>query len=322
MYFNNKNNFFHGIMFHHFHDDNLHKKSQGSITKDGFYKILKFIGRENILDANDFFTRLKENKLKEKNVCLTFDDAIKCQYDIALPVLEDLKIKSFFFIYSSLFKGELTLLEVYRYFRMNYFNNIDEFYNYFFKLLNKDLSVFFKDKKKIIEDTKAKFLVYSTNDIKFRLVRDKLLSQLDYQKIMLDMFKEKNFEPKDHYKNIFISEFHLNKLNELGHLIGLHSHSHPYLLENLPYNEQKKEYENNISILSEILNIDKNNIKYMSHPNGSYNDDTLKILQELKIELGFKQIMTIEPEKNMKKINNSSLEIARQDHASIIKMMN
>ena len=119
-----------------------------------------------------------------------------------------------------------------------------------------------------------------------------------------------------------MSEFHLNKLNELGHLIGLHSHSHPFLLEDLPYNEQKKEYENNISILSEILNVDKNNIKYMSHPNGSYNDDTLKILQELKIELGFKQIMTIEPEKGMRKINNSSLEIARQDHAKIIKMMN
>ena len=83
MYFNNKNNFFHGIMFHHFHDDNLHKKSQGSINKDDFYKILKFIGRENILDAKDFFSRFKENKLKEKNVCLTFDDATKCQYDIA-----------------------------------------------------------------------------------------------------------------------------------------------------------------------------------------------------------------------------------------------
>jgi hypothetical protein len=60
----------------------------------------------------------------------------------------------------------------------------------------------------------------------------------------------------------------------------------------------------------------------MSHPNGSYNDDTLKILQELKIELGFKPIMSIEPEKNMKKINNSSLEIARQDHSKIVKMMN
>ena len=57
----------------------------------------------------------------------------------------------------------------------------------------------------------------------------------------------------------------------------------------------------------------------MSHPSGSYNDDTLKILKELGVELGFKQIMSIEPKKGMKKINNSSLEIAREDHATIIK---
>ena len=40
------------------------------------------------------------------------------------------------------------------------------------------------------------------------------------------------------------------------------------------------------------------------------------------IELGFKQIMTIEKENGMKKINNSFLEIARQDHAEIFKRMN
>ena len=105
MYFNKNNNFFHGIMFHHFHDDNLHKKSQGSINQDDFYKLIKFIGRDNILNADEFFVRYKENKLSEKNVCFTFDDSLRCQYDIALPVLEDLKIKSFFIIllYTSLY---------------------------------------------------------------------------------------------------------------------------------------------------------------------------------------------------------------------------
>ena len=105
-------------------------------------------------------------------------------------------------------------------------------------------------------------------------------------------------------------------------MIGLHSHTHPTLLENLSYDEQLNQYQNNISILSEILKINKTDIKYMSHPNGSYNKNTIKILTDLGIELGFKQIMTIEPERGMTKINNSFLEIARQDHATIIKMMN
>jgi hypothetical protein len=59
----------------------------------------------------------------------------------------------------------------------------------------------------------------------------------------------------------------------------------------------------------------------MSHPNGSYNLDTLEILKNLGIELGFKQIMAIEPEKGMKKINNSRLEIARENHSAIMKRM-
>tara|TARA_B100001093_G_C26629210_1_gene928101 strand:- start:179 stop:382 length:204 start_codon:yes stop_codon:yes gene_type:complete len=64
MYFNEKNNFFHGIMFHHFHDNKLHSKSQGSITKDDFHNIIKFIGKKNILDADIFYEKLKNKKLK------------------------------------------------------------------------------------------------------------------------------------------------------------------------------------------------------------------------------------------------------------------
>ena len=55
MYFNQKNNFYHGIMFHHFHDNGIHTKGQGSIDKDDFYKMINFIGRNNILDADIFF---------------------------------------------------------------------------------------------------------------------------------------------------------------------------------------------------------------------------------------------------------------------------
>ena len=54
-----------------------------------------------------------------------------------------------------------------------------------------------------------------------------------------------------------------------------------------------QEYENCLSLISEILDKPKNEIKCMSHPSGSYNADTLKILKELGIELGFKQIMSI-----------------------------
>ena len=106
--------------------------------------MINFIGRNNILDADVFFEKSKNNKLKNNEVCLTFDDGIKCQIDVALPVLEELKIKSFFFVYTSVFSGKPDNLEIFRYFRMNYFNNINEFYENFYKCLDLDLKDFFK----------------------------------------------------------------------------------------------------------------------------------------------------------------------------------
>ncbi len=309
-------------MFHHFHDERIHSKSQGSISKDEFYQIIKFIGKKNILNADDFFFRFKENKLKKNEVCLTFDDGLKCQIDVALPILDELKIKSFFFLHSSLLTGNPDLLEVYRYFRENYFESIDEFYNKFFKFLDIDIENFFISNHKNIKSMIKKSPFYSINDAKFRLVRNELLSKKKYENIMNLIFKEKKFIPEEHYKNLFFKESDLTQLHSSGHLIGLHSHTHPTTFEKLSFKKQKDEYKKNLDIFAKILKVKKSEIKFMSHPCGSYNNDTLKILKDLGIELGFKQIMKIEVDKGMKKINNSNLEIARQDHAEIIKMMN
>lgn len=321
MYFNENNNFYHGVMFHHFHDEKVHTKSQGSISKDQFVELIRFIGRNNIIDAEEFLDKMKKNKLHDNNVCFTFDDGIKSQIDIALPIIEDFKIKSFFFVYSSMFMGEPDKLEIYRYFRTNYFSCIDEFYELFFEKVNKDLTNFFVNNKKFIEISAMKFPHYSLEDIKFRLVRDNLLQKEEYEEIMMRMIKEKNFSLDEYQSILFFSKEDVIKLNTLGHIIGLHSHTHPTKIENLSYNNQEYEYKKCKKIISDILNKPQNFIRSMSHPCGSYNKDTLDILNNLEIEIGFKQIMLIEKDKEMKKINNSVFEIARQDHADIIRRM-
>ena len=64
---------------------------------------------------------------------------------------------------------------------------------------------------------------------------------------------EKKFEPKEFYSKLFFSKNDLKNLDKLGHLIGLHAHSHSTLLEKLKYEDQKQEYKYCISIISEIL---------------------------------------------------------------------
>ena len=54
------------------------------------------------------------------------------------------------------------------------------FYLNFYKVLQKDLNNFFIQNKKEIKDIKIKFPFYTIEDIKFRLVRDRLLTLNDY----------------------------------------------------------------------------------------------------------------------------------------------
>ena len=163
---------------------------------------------------------------------------------------------------------------------------------------------------------------YSLEDIKFRLVRDILLTKNEYEKIVFNMMSEKKFLTESLYKKLYFNKKDLINLDSLGHTIGLHSHDHHTLIEKLPYEEQKEQYKKCINSISELLGKPVKNINTMSHPCGSYNQDTLEILKNLGIELGFKQMMFIEPEKGMKKINNSPLEIARVSHSLVMKAIN
>ncbi len=321
MYFNAKNNYFHGIMFHHFHDDVIHKRGQGSISKDQFYKLIRFIGQENILDAEVFFDKLSNNKIKQNEVCFTFDDAIKCQLDIALPVLEDLKIKSYFFVYTSIFDGRPDYLEIFRYFRMNYFDSVDDFYSIFFDTLDYDIENFLDGKKSLIETIKERYNFYSYEDIKFRIVRDYLLGKDNYEKCMFKIMDSMKFNYNKIISKLFFEKDDVVMLDNLGHKIGLHTHNHPTKIEKMNYDQQNLEYTQNKDDLAKILNKPKDYINTSSHPLGSYNKDSLEILTNLGIKLAFKDNMRIEREKGMKKINNSSLEIAREDHIEIFNKM-
>ena len=130
---------------------------------------------------------------------------------------------------------------------------------------------------------------------------------------MFNLMKKKNFKAEDKYSTLFMNKDDIILLDKLGHKVGLHSHTHPIKIEKLSYEDQLKEYTENINILSKIIKKPIDYIKTASHPCGSYNDNSLNILKKLGIKLAFKDSMLIEKEKKMKKINNSNLEIARID---------
>lgn len=317
----NQNNYPHGITFHHFHDDLKHKSSQGSINANTFKKIINFIGRSNIIDCNNFYEKILDNKIEQRNVCLTFDDGCKSQIDVALNVLNDFKIKAFFFIPSSIFSKNPDFLEVYRYFRNNYFKDIDEFYQKFFLEISGDYEKFISLNKKRIKKTLSNFKFFSINDVKFRLIRDNFLSEKEYKQIMIRLFKEKKFNPLMHHSKLFMNQKDLKNIFSEGHLVGLHSDTHPTKIEKLSKQKQFKEFSLNQKKLSHLLKIRKDKILTMSHPCGSYDKNTINVLKKLGIKLGFKNEM--HNTKKIKKNNVMSkvLEIPRNDHSILLRSL-
>jgi peptidoglycan/xylan/chitin deacetylase (PgdA/CDA1 family) len=300
----------HGIMFHHFHGKN-HPIVQGSIGKENLCNIIEFIGIDNILNADEWAHKFQNHTLKSNQVCLTFDDALKSQVDIALPILRSYGLTGFFFVYSSIFEGVKENLEIYRYFRTTQFSSIEDFYEDFFNYLKK-IPIFDKIQNKLKNFNSTEYLknytFYSKSDKKFRYIRDEILTKKEYFTIMDIIIEESKINLKTIYKKLWMSEKELKKINKNNHVIGLHSYSHPTKFSSLSYKDQNEEYEKNKKHLEKITP----KIFAMSHPVNSYNQNTLKILKNLDVTIGFRADMN--PMK-------SNLEIPRQDHSIIASML-
>ena len=301
-------------MFHHFHDRQKHIVEQGSISSEDFSKLIDFyLTDHNIISAGEFLYKLQNNSLSCNDVCISFDDALLCQYDIALPVLEQRNIKAFWFVYTSPFEGTPEKLEIYRHFRFSKFDDIEKFYSAFFRTAS-SLYNFVKDELEAFNpDEYAKdFPFYTPDDKRFRYLRDKVLGEAKYNSIMDSMINEYNYNVRENINLLWMKSEHLRELHRLGHIIGLHSHTHPTLMAEKNYEGQLYEYGTNKKIIESITGSE---VISGSYPCNSYNQDTLKIMRSLGIQIGFRANMGNFTEQD------HELEIPREDHANIIREM-
>ena len=299
-----------GLMFHHFVGGDKHPSAQGAISLEDFEKIIdRFISDFKVLRAEEWAYKAESNKLKKGEVCVTFDDGLMCQVDVALPVLKSRGLTAFWFVQSGVLVGDVGVLEVFRRFRYEYFTSVEDFYLSFFSL------VFGLESEKIIHQIAKNipneylrgFKFYSEGDRVFRYVRDEILGPQQYIDAMESLIHSMKTNVEKLSQNLFLDKASVKELDSEGHIFGLHSHSHPTCLAGLPEKDQRYEYEKNYEILSEILRIPPFT---MAHPCNSYNTDTLNILSSLGIRIGFCS--------NMHKKSYSNLEFPREDSANLL----
>ncbi len=303
-----------GIMFHHFHGEN-HPAGQGSISVDDLDQMIAWLRKDyEILNIEEFFQKALAGKLTTKETCLTFDDSLLCQYEIALPVIESHGLTALFNVYSSAFSGEPDLLEVYRYFRSVSYENFDEFFDDFFTIIKerfsssyvKNMSRFSRERE--IYDGSP---FYTENDKIFRFFRDKILGLSNYNLIMSDLMNQKMFDTSEVPTKVFMTVSQLEQLNRKGHTLGLHSDTHPTQIQSLSKEAQVREYTTNHDFLK---NITGTGARIVAHPCGQYSETTLEILHQLEVCVGFRDSLNIPYAKSL-------LEIPREDHSNILKNM-
>ena len=304
--------FSHGIMFHHFHDDR-HLPAQGSLSSNDFLEMLEWLSdRYSLIGAREYLKKLESRSLAANDICLSFDDALLCQYDIAVPILAKYGLEAFFFVYSSAFTKNPDKLEIFRYFRTNNFSDIDDFYDQFFAIVEAELVNEFSQLQEVYGKLNylGAFPFYSENDKWFRYLRDQVLGEARYEEIMLGMMSKIDFSPQDISQDIWMSDRNLKDLARRGHLVGLHSYNHPTQMSRLSFDEQYYQYTENFAHLRSIVG----DVVSMSHPCGDYNEDTLKILESLGLKIGFRSSLSGGKTEH-------KFEVPRDDHANILREM-
>lgn len=304
----------HSVMFHHFHGG-IHPESQGSISGEDFSRLLDWLDDNFLLiGAREFEKKILADSLSDKEVCISFDDALLCQFDIACPILKQRNLDAYFFIYSSPLLGKLDELEIFRDFRATKFADIEDFYDGFFGLAEGVVGDRYSDEKRKFDALSylKDFPFYTDSDRWFRYLRDQVLRASQYSDLMWQFISDRAYNPDAEASRLWMNEGHVQKLVEDGHVVGLHSFDHPTVMSHQSSEVQEEQYRKNKKHLEKIVG---RQITSMSHPCGNYSDTTLNILTKMGVRVGFRSSLSIPT-------IQSNLEIPRQDHILAFREMN
>jgi peptidoglycan/xylan/chitin deacetylase (PgdA/CDA1 family) len=257
------------IMLHHFHGGD-HQPSQGSLSESQFKQLL----------------------IAEPDADLVFDDGLKCQYDIAFPVLKEMDRKGIFCVCTGHFEDKPATVEIFRWMRHKI--GLEDFYKQFHEIM-----------KPSFDDPSAFPDFYTENDRVFQLTRD-AIGPTAYNMIMSDMFRSlQGYHGYSEIANkVYMSQDDMRDIAQSHCELGLHTHTHPLNLSELPAAEQRAEWQSNIDWVKSLTS---KMISSASYPSNSFNGVTKIILGSIGIPFAYRA----------DEQHNGNRELPRVDHRAL-----
>lgn len=305
----------HGLMFHRFHRAGERPSGQGSVSDIELERLIDSQSRDLLLSPDEWLAALAQDTLKPGEFCLTFDDGLASQSEIALPILERRGIKAFWFVFSSVLEGGIDRNEVYNFFAGRYFDSFDDFVEHFLGVADPDPEILRSPHyESYRREMTEKFSFYSENDIRYRFLRNWGLGSEKFHAAMEKCISTADSSIQEIAASLWMSPEQVRALCDKGHAIGLHSYSHPLAFKELPIDDQRQEYQLNFDHLNDLT---RRRPVSASHPLGSYDAATLTILQDLGIRCAFCSSMTIDA--GLAGRHAPELQVPRRDAVDAIR---
>ncbi len=236
-----------------------------------FRKLIRYIYKNySVFTVEELFLNYQNiNKnIKKPLACITFDDGYKDFIDYALPILDELKLKSSMYIVSQCISSNLppwTYIVDYLFvnskkLNLNVLSNFIDF--------DKEQLVFSNFSERICFGKKLKPLMKKMPDSKRKLIYNQIVALFDDVEIPSNLMMN-----KDEIIEIF---------NE-GVIIGSHSVSHPLLAQIEDENNIFYELKNSSDYINDITGSFPQTISY---PVGSFDERVIEISKKVGYKLG------------------------------------
>ena len=271
------------VMYHYVQKANRDLPYFRYLDFDNFRKQLDFFSENYLFATRDEWDQLISGNLNDdhEKIILTFDDSLSCHYDYVSKELKDRDLWGIFYVPVLPYLNN-KMLDVHRIHLLSGFVSGNDLLESCLEIIPSE-KLIYADKVDFKEKTYAKQNNYDGIS-NFKRILNYFVSD-DYKTEILDILIKK-YSLDDSAVKYYLSEKQLKKMNNKGMIIGSHTLSHP-VMSKLTKENQKREIEESFDFLSTFLELEH---KTYCHPHGgfhSFNNDTIEILEELKVDYAF-----------------------------------
>lgn len=222
----------------HYAEGHGHPRTQGSLSVDDFRRLLDACG-DRVRPARQWLALASANLLTD-DIAVTIDDGLREAMDVFLSVLEGRGLSAFLNPYTQPLVGVPHSLEANRAARNRY--GVDDFYARWRELMEMRYGRISAPWGYL-----ADYGYLTADDRDFRFWRNAMADPQEYETVMRDLGSEPL--PLSHW----LSASDIRSLRDAGHVVGLHSHTHPTTMAHLTREQQETEWATARYVLENIL---------------------------------------------------------------------